>query len=278
MHPRLLSSLILIDPVIQLYPSALDVSGPAAASTFRRDLWPSRENAETSFLRSKYYQQWDPRVLSRWFKYGLREVPTALYPETDAAPSGKKAVTLCTSKHQEVFTFLRPNFNMRRKPDGTIVPAETNPVDLDPTTPNTYPFYRPEAIVAFKNLPYLRPSVLWVFGGKGAVPRVEDRNEKKEITGIGVGGSGGAKAGRVEMVTFEEVGHLVPMEVVDQTARVAAEWIGREVKRLTKADEKFHAGWSKMGKRQRQVISEEWERMIKPSNQSQKEGVYKPHL
>ncbi|KAH8736089.1 hypothetical protein BGZ61DRAFT_472454 [Ilyonectria robusta] len=32
------------------------------------------------FKKSKLYQSWDPRVLDAWVRYGLRELPTDLYP------------------------------------------------------------------------------------------------------------------------------------------------------------------------------------------------------
>ena len=85
MHPRLFTSLILIDPVIQRLPSAKGNMGPAKASTNRRDRWPSRVAAEASFKRSKFYQSWDPRVLDLWVKHGLRELPTYIHPYATAA-------------------------------------------------------------------------------------------------------------------------------------------------------------------------------------------------
>ena len=80
MHPRLFTSLILIDPVIARTPSAQGNFAPARLSAKRRDRWPSREAAAASFKRSKFYQTWDPRVLDLWIKYGLRNLPTLVYP------------------------------------------------------------------------------------------------------------------------------------------------------------------------------------------------------
>ena len=121
MHPRLLETLVLIDPVIARLPSVNGNWGPASASAFRRDRWPSRKVAETSFKRSKFYQTWDPRVLDRWIKYGLRELPTKIYPDPQPMPAAtgstvtpeptvtpnvtanyeEKEVTLTTTKHQD---------------------------------------------------------------------------------------------------------------------------------------------------------------------------------
>ena len=119
MHPRLFTTLILMDPVIQRLPSRQGNYGPAKASTVRRDRWPNRKAAEASFKRSKFYQTWDSRVLDLWIKYGLRDLPTLLHPEPTAAsntlpplnadPSSatvspdketETEVTLTTTKHQ----------------------------------------------------------------------------------------------------------------------------------------------------------------------------------
>lgn len=59
-HPRLLRSLILLDPVIQEPNGSIP---PAIASTPRRDFWPTREAAVARFKGSKFYQAWDSRVL-----------------------------------------------------------------------------------------------------------------------------------------------------------------------------------------------------------------------
>lgn len=135
-HPRLLTNLILIDPVINRYEKA---SHPniARASTFRVDLWKSKEDAERSFRKSKFYQGWDERVFQRWMEFGIRQVPTALYPRTGTE------VTLSTTKHQEVFSFFRPNFRGLNDKGEEIVNRETHP-DLDLTVGVHYPFYRPE--------------------------------------------------------------------------------------------------------------------------------------
>lgn len=135
-HPRLLTNLILIDPVINKFAKATD-TGAARASTFRADLWKSKEDAERSFRKSKFYQTWDERVFQRWMEFGMRKVPTALYPGTG------NEVTLSTTKHQEVFSFFRPNFQGMNDKGEEIVNRETHP-DLDLTTGVHYPFYRPE--------------------------------------------------------------------------------------------------------------------------------------
>lgn len=147
-HPRLLSKLVLIDPVIMDYePSE---SNLVRASTFRTDLWPSKADAEKSFRKSKFYQSWDSRVFDRWMKFGIREVPTAIHQSNSM--KDEKAVTLTTTKHQEVFSFFRPNFRGRQVSGEDTLNRTTHP-DLDLRSKVHYPFYRPEPYV-------LRPSIL----------------------------------------------------------------------------------------------------------------------
>ncbi|KAJ5665946.1 uncharacterized protein N7477_008394 [Penicillium maclennaniae] len=73
MHPRLLHTLVLLDPVIQRQTTQLDgyslrenkriIAKTTQLSTHRRDIWPSRKDAADGFKRSPFYQAWDPRVL-----------------------------------------------------------------------------------------------------------------------------------------------------------------------------------------------------------------------
>jgi hypothetical protein len=60
--------------------------------------------------------------------------------------------------------------------------------------------------------------------------------ERMAITGVGAGGSGGVKKGRVKQVTFKGVGHLIPMEVTNDSAEVAAEWIVPELHRWVESE------------------------------------------
>jgi len=260
-HPRLLSTLVLMDPVIQKFASNPTGPSPAQASTYRRDLWPSREAAAATFKKSKFYQTWDDRVLQRWVTHGLRELPSPIYPDDSSKQGQDRQVTLSTTKHQEVFTFLRPNFIGLRDGEKAIVDRSTH-ADLDPTGPNVYPFYRPEPLRTFHNLPYLRPSVLYIFGGKSPMSQLPHRKEKMDSTGTGVGGSGGTKEGRVREVVLEEIGHLVAMEAVEACADAATSWIGKEMGRWRDEERKFREEWSKKGILEKQVVSEEWKRMI----------------
>lgn len=263
MHPRLLSSLVLVDPVMEV-PLARPRHTAAALltrmSTFRRDWWPSREEAATSFRGQKFYQSWDERVLNRWLDACLRDTPTALFPDTGGDPS-KQSVTLLTSKHQEVFTFARPNFDGMDSDGHLTLDRSTHP-DLDLGGGEIYPFYRPEPGMTFKRLPYLRPGVLYVHAGKSDLSTPALREQRMNSTGVGVGGSGGAVEGRVKQVVFEDAGHLMPMEIVGDLADATAEWLALEIERWQKQEEGFQAKRGRMPLQEKQTVSAEWKQRI----------------
>ena len=259
MHPRLISSLVLLDPVIQERSAEIDLSDPqpgslARLSTFRRDSWPSREEAEVSFKKSAFYNAWDPRVLQRWVKHGLRDTPTALQRHKQ-----RPEVTLTTTPSQEVFTYLRPNYDGYGV-NGKPVNRSTH-ADIDTSRPRLYPFYRPESPNVYFRLHELRPTVLFVFGGESLVSDASRDEEKIARTGTGQGGSGGVVEGRVKGVTFEGVGHLIPMEAVDKTAETMAEWIGGESVRFRDEMQQQEV-WKSRTVEEKQRIDDTWKKMI----------------
>ncbi|GAB1317463.1 hypothetical protein MFIFM68171_07673 [Madurella fahalii] len=253
MHPRLFHTLILLDPVIQTANAGI---GPAVASTNRRDMWDSRSAAATKFAQSKFYQAWDPRVLNLWIQHGLRNLPTELYPSGSPSSTDSR-VTLTTTKHQELFTFLRPTYP--RGP-GYAIPDRGPLPDGD--SPD-YPFYRPEPLHAFSRLPELRPSVLYVFGETSDLSTPEKRRAKMERTGTGVGGSGGAAAGRVKEVVLD-CGHLVAMERVPQCAEAITQFLGGEMARWREEQRAFLEGRKGRDRREVIMVDETWKREIKP--------------
>lgn len=268
MHPRLFAGHVMLDPVIQGPPSNPG-EGPAKASTFRRDLWPSREEAIAGFNKSSFYQSWDPRCLEAWNKHGIIENPTATYPNE------KGSVTLTTTKHQEVFTFFRPLF-----PDpanGALggVTHSSHP-DRDPTIDPKHNFYSPVPYSTFKMLEHLRPRVMYVFGEISFMNTATGREEKMAITGSGVGGSGGRAAGRVQEVTLKNVGHLVAMEDPVGTGNAAADLL-RTVTAEWKKEARKYDEWKKLSKLSRQTVSEEWiRRMGGPPNRKNGNGNADP--
>ena len=272
-NPRLFASLILIDPVIQERSAEIDPKATrpnmAQLSTFRREIWPSRQEAAESFARSKFYQGWDNRVLDRWVRYGLRDLPTLLHPN-EAPPK----VTLASTVGNEVFTYLRPNFEGYGAHTGKQVNKTTHP-DLDQDRPGTYPFYRAEPQRVYARLPEVRPSVLYIFGGKSDTSGPATNEAKLASTGVGPGGSGGRALGRVKGVTFEEAGHLVAMEAAERTARVCAEWLSGEdgeLGRWRREEAEWRAEWEGMALREKQVPSEKFKEMLGGDPRKKKES------
>ena len=207
-------------------------------------------------------------MLDRWVQHGVRDVPTAIYPDDPAAADGDKPVTLTTTKHQEVFTFLRPTFSGDEHEQDVIDMVSHD--DSDTVVPNSYPFYRPEPSLTFDNLPFVRPSVLYIFGGLSHLSSPEGRKEKMNLTGSGIGGSGGAKEGRVKEVVLPEHGHLIAMEAVDTCADATSAWLGAELTRWREGEDRAMRGWLQKRKGDKLVVSEEWKKRVGEGSQGDK--------
>lgn len=238
-------------------------------STYRRDLWPSRKAALESYQRSPFYQTWDPRVLSRWVQYGLRDLPTAIHPLDETAlrqlsDGNGNPVTLTSTLHQEVFTFARPNYDYPPETKGKVTVNKATHPDLDYNVAGIYPFYRPEGAPLFANIPHLRPSVMYVVGGESDICSPETNDEKLAQTGTGVGGSGGYPAGRVGLVALDKIGHLVAMEAPVQCAEIASGWLGPELKRWRDEEAAFRVQWDQKSKVEKMTVDDRWKAHVPP--------------
>jgi hypothetical protein len=165
------------------------------------------------------------------------------------AGNEEKEVTLTTSKHQEVFTFMRPNL----PPLSNSPPVTLTHPDIPLQGPNS-PFYRPEPTITFHNLPFLRPSVFYIFGEHSDLSAKEFSDAKMATTGTGVGGSGGAAAGRVVEILIKGTGHLIPMEKVDETGLNAAGWIGKEMGRWRANEEILKKQWDSTPEKEKYTL------------------------
>ncbi|KAI3335560.1 Alpha/beta hydrolase family-domain-containing protein [Ustulina deusta] len=273
LHPRLLTTLVLLDPTIVVFDQARS-SGPSTSmarlSTFRRDVWPSRAAAIESFRRSPFYRSWDARVLAAWNEHALRDLPTPLFPDpqppsSSGPPPSTPGATLRTTKHQEVFTFFRPLY-----PHITSTPSASSPTftvsksgapDYEPPPASAlapgeepFPFYRSEGGVVLTSLPAVRPSALFVHGGASDISSPDMRALRVSTCGVGLGGSGGAAAGRVAEVVLQGKGHLFPMEVPDETASHVAPWLGAEVARWRREQAEYDA-WTRLPMRDKSTLS-----------------------
>ncbi|THV78684.1 putative toxin biosynthesis protein, partial [Aureobasidium pullulans] len=64
MHPRLLTSIVMLDAIIVHKPLPAWVPMTRMPS-FRRDLWPSRQAAEAAFRKNVLLKPFDPRVVDK---------------------------------------------------------------------------------------------------------------------------------------------------------------------------------------------------------------------
>ena len=228
-HPRLFHSLALIEPVIQPGPPP----GPNAAlpSSLKPDTWPSRSSAEDFFRKNKAYKNWDSRAFDQYLRYGLRDVPNSSASKTNGP------VRLTTTKDQEAWTYARSNFI------STSDQHQARLLAPDLSGENAaFLFHRPEMVQTFHNLPNVRPNVLWLFGARSYINGSEaSRAEKVARTGTGVGGSGGAVAGRVQSMIIEKGGHTLPFERVRECASMLALWLARQLQEFD-SEEQFLQG------------------------------------
>ncbi|KAB8253621.1 hypothetical protein BDV32DRAFT_133803 [Aspergillus pseudonomiae] len=271
MHPRLLHSHVFLEPMIQVEsPSQLGGPSPARWTSSRPDVWPSREDAETHIRRNAFWRRWDPRAVNAYVQFGLRPVPQSF--------SG--AVTLTTTKAQEAWTYLR--FNPTTHAGRDLTERFLNP-DLavtakegDNHNPN-YVTVCPWSCIAFEFLPYVRPSVLFVFGEKSHINIPARRRDKLERIGTGLGGSGGVAAGRVHAEVLPGSSHMAPLEKVQDTARLISLWLEAQLELYLKEKEfwgrQYNSGKSEQDGR---VLSAQWMKCMKEPVDTKRPA--KPHL
>lgn len=250
-HPSLFQALVLIDPTIQTDNPG---KGFVAASTFRRDTWPSRRVAREKFRGSKFYSAWDERVLERWVEYGLRDVPPKEHEGRDHEDG--PAVTLATTVAQEVFLYQRPKQLDASREDNSEY-SDLHPDDDEAD----YPFYRPEPAQIFRRLPELHPPVLYIFGSKSPISTPDSRSAKLEATGTGVGGSGGQKRGQVEEVLIDG-GHMLPFEKVDDTAYAIAQFTGRKIGQWETKMREEEEPWLQRPDAEQIGLDDRWKEMV----------------
>ncbi|GKZ74257.1 hypothetical protein AnigIFM50267_011756 [Aspergillus niger] len=272
MHPRILQSLMLIEPYIIEKNTDADAPLLVHLTKHKRDVWPSRAAAEEK--ARQYLRSWDPRVLERWFQWGYREVPTALYPKAGAHDS-ETPVTLTTTKFQEAMIYARANPN-RHKELGLQTENNGERLPEPPHDPLFFPdvmaglppgqqAYRPEPIVAGKLLPHLRPSALFLSGSSSPLFKSGLHTTMAERTGDSIGGSGGVRYGRVRHLWVEGAGHALPLEKVDLTASTLGEWIRTEMERWSTDERRIAAGWEDLSPGERSRFTKEWERVMAES-------------
>lgn len=258
-NPRLFSSLVFIDPVLELtrdHPRERYTT-PTWLSARRRDQWPSLEAAAETFAKSPLHKTWDPRVLDKWMQHGFVAKPDRKDGDLD--------VVLATTKDQEVFIYQRPAFHAFG-PGGTELLDRDAVPDMDLATGENAeknPVYRPEMPITFNRLPELRPDVLYIFGGKSYVSQELQREEKLNLTGSGRGGSGGRKAGRVSGVVGKKYGHAIPFQSPAFCADAVAASAVKTLEQWRKEEDVYEA-WTKKSLLEKSTISKEFLAALKP--------------
>ncbi|PYH91593.1 hypothetical protein BO71DRAFT_385251 [Aspergillus ellipticus CBS 707.79] len=257
LHPRLFTTLLLIDPVIQITPPAMgfgtDAPGVINYTLWRDDVWLSREAALHAHRRM--LDGWDPWCIDRMARYYFRDLPTRLHPDVDTVkarfeatatpPTGSSPptattspastkpkptpVTLTTTKHHDLLGQIRQNFSARSPATGRISISRLTHADMDPLAA-FIPMYCPEPTSTFHRLPTLRPSCLWVLGGATYL-KLDEMREGIKICGTGVGGSGGAVEGRAKEVALDGLGHLISFQDVEKVGEPCAVWLGEEMEK-----------------------------------------------
>ncbi|KAI9651686.1 MAG: hypothetical protein M1831_000532 [Alyxoria varia] len=269
MHPRLFSGVVLMDPVIQTQSNLAATFLPAYASTFRKDVWPSREAAAESFRRNKFYQRFDPRAFNLFIEHNLRELPTALHPTAPpssdiqaetAAVTATKPVTLTTTKHQEVMAFCRANHPPAGTPLSSHKPNTRTHPDTNPDLETT-PFYRPEPSMILAQLPHLHPPCYYIFASDSPMSDPQLQAEKLDCTGQGINGDGGVgKEGGTESTVMADAGHFFCFEKPGEAAELVGKWVGKTMERWREAEERDRREWEGVGAREKAMLEpgREW--------------------
>lgn len=243
LHPRLLHSIALLDPLI--WPSAPNPSASASrlkSTALRRDRFPDLHTATSKLESHPFFAAWDPRARSRYLQYAFR-------------PAGE-GVTLRTPKAQETFMAFRPTL------DGGIPPPEHPHArrylpDADPGAelPGA-PFVALEPRKAWMLLPGVRPRVLFVHG-EGSVDQTAEVVEMQvRATGIGPGGNGGREVGAVRNVRVDG-GHFMCMLNPRGVAEVLGGWLRGEMEGWREERGRWEREWVGMGIEEKQGMSQE---------------------
>ena len=261
LHPSLLHSMILIDPVIM---RANPSKAYAASSVYRRDTWPSLDDARQRFGASKFFQSWDPRYFEQWIKYGLRQSPSEDNNDSTSSAGSSQGtpVTLTTPVSQEVFTFLRPT---SKTTDPSLSPLEDRfrYPDLDEDQyDKDYPFYRPEPRFIYDSLPQIKPNTLFLCGKSSPMSPKDLMERRLELTGSGPESSHGT--GCEKFLEVLDCGHFVPMEKPKETVEAAASFVDSQMDRWEQQRRFFERQWNQKPREQQLTLDDEWLKGIGP--------------
>ncbi|OAX84001.1 hypothetical protein ACJ72_01636 [Emergomyces africanus] len=224
-NPRIFQGIVLMEPVLETGYNhleelkALGVPEKGLAKNFNmgfsvalmKDRWDSREAAERHIRKSRYYSQFDPRVLAQTLRYDLRDMPDG-------------RVTLATPRYQQAQLFMRADPPMKGYPVGEDYATRAEEGFVAPG------FYRGEPAKVKEYLPGIHCKALYVWTADNSLLSTESyRNRIVGKTGTGLGGAGGTATGQVKEVFVEAAGHALPFLEPRGTAEAVAKWLGEEL-------------------------------------------------
>ena len=224
-HPRMFAGIINMEPTfattlairrIDRTDTGIDRSHRAMAMAKRKDIWPSLEDARSRLRKTPHFGSFDPRVFERVMKYDLRPAPL----ERCAEVGSHDAVILTTPKSMETGTMMRPDPPLSGNPEAPDF--KNRPEDIDTTVVRG--FYRGEVVQVYRDLPYVLPATLYIwgdrsFGGTSYAEAIAGR------TGIGYGGNGGVTSGGVHAKTMNNTGHNITLEKPAEAAETVEPWL-----------------------------------------------------
>lgn len=214
------------------------------AILLRKESWTTRAAAEKALSKSPFYTSWDARAIDRLLEHSLITL--------------EDEIRTTTPRHMEISLAIRPNFGragLGGKLEDLSHQERMDVPDLDPEAKDIYPFYRPEPTAMFKALPNLRPAVLFVAGDSSPSFTEDMRQQWMQRTGVGVGGSGGVKAGQVEMHMIEGGTHMMTMDSkIAPVAEIIGEWLAGQQKKWTAVEGDFRRDWDRLSIQEKQQV------------------------
>ena len=132
------------------------------------------------------------------------------------------------------------------------------------------PFYNAWRKQAFHALNSVRPPVFYVYGSKSRIATPQFREEKMQETGVGFGGSGGAKDEQVGDCIIPG-GHFLPMECPQKVATEISTWLGGQMVQYRKVERQIQESQRHRSVRERQMMSSQWLETVKNWDGKQKQ-------
>ena len=251
LHPRLLTTIVVFEPMVIRHTQWL-TNKAGYFLNFKKDTWQNDAQAAQYFRQNPFYKSWDPRTLDIWMKYGLRELPPS-------SPGGDKPVTLATTKYQESLTFSKAAYPSKQHPLSKFVPTSQRHPDITPDRRDATPFYRPETMILFDNLPSLRPSCYFIYGSRSSMISAKEtgRKDKLDVTGTGIGGNGGVRSGRVADHILDG-SHFLPQENPAALAQDMGKWFTAHLVIWRREEKDEATAWGAVPVEERSKFEPDW--------------------